>query len=86
MLADPVAEFFGAGSAQPLTKDLFFSGHTATLCLFAIMFEDRPFKLFFGTMAVVVGVAVLMQHVHYSIDVVVAPLAAIAAARLSKKS
>ncbi|NQW29945.1 MAG: phosphatase PAP2 family protein [Ignavibacteria bacterium] len=86
VLVDPIAKFFGAGAAQPLTKDLFFSGHMAMLCLLAFMFEEKPFKFFFGTLAIVVGLAVLMQHVHYSIDVMVAPLAAMAAVRLSKKS
>ena len=49
---------------------LFFSGHTGTPFLFALMFWDnvvlRTVFLFFS---ILFGVVVLLGHVHYSIDV-----------------
>lgn len=55
-------------------KDLFFSGHTATLFLFFFFIKQPILKWVFFTAAISVAIAVLMQHIHYSYDVVVAPL------------
>lgn len=74
-LADPVVTFF-TGSASALSRDLFFSGHTSLLCLLALMMPSRKLRIAFAVLAVFVGIAVVVQHVHYTIDVVVAPLAA----------
>ncbi len=70
-LSDPLVELFGTG--QLLTKDLFFSGHTATLFLLFLLAEKKPLKSFFLTSTIIVAVSVLLQHVHYSIDVFSAP-------------
>jgi hypothetical protein len=74
-LADPVVTFF-TGSASALSRDLFFSGHTSMLCLLALMMPKRTLRIVFACLAIFVGIAVIVQHVHYTIDVVVAPLAA----------
>ena len=66
-LNDPFVQFFGTG--QILEKDLFFSGHTATLFLLFLVSENRILKAIFIISTVLVGLAVLLQHVHYSIDV-----------------
>ena len=70
-LSDPFVEFFGTG--QLLTKDLFFSGHTATLFLLFLLAEKKLLKSFFLTSTILVAMSVLFQHVHYSIDVFAAP-------------
>ena len=70
-LSDPFIEFFGTG--QLLTKDLFFSGHTATLFLFFLLTEKKLPRGFFLIATVAVAISVLLQHVHYSIDVFCAP-------------
>ncbi len=70
-LSDPFVEFFGTG--QLLTKDLFFSGHTATLFLLFLLAEKKQLKVFFLVSTIIVAVSVLSQHVHYSIDVFAAP-------------
>ncbi len=70
-LSDPFVEFFGTG--QLLTKDLFFSGHTATLFLLFLLAEKKQLKVFFLASTIVVAISVLLQHVHYSIDVFAAP-------------
>jgi membrane-associated phospholipid phosphatase len=66
-LNDPFVQFFGTG--QTLTKDLFFSGHTATLFILFLVSENRKFKLVFLITTIAIAVLVLLQHVHYSIDV-----------------
>lgn len=72
-LADPiVAALFSSASAP--TRDLFFSGHTATACVAAFTAGDRRWALAFASAAVVVAIAVLVQRVHYTIDVVCAPV------------
>lgn len=55
-------------------KDLFFSGHTATLFLFFFLTKHRTLKWIFFACAISVAIAVVIQHVHYSYDVIVAPL------------
>lgn len=74
-LADPTVEFFGTGST--VNKDLFFSGHTSTIVLLALLAPSRGLRWLFITCAVAVAVCVLLQHVHYTIDVLVAPFAAL---------
>jgi membrane-associated phospholipid phosphatase len=71
-LADPFVQLFGPGSVP--TKDLFFSGHTSTMFLLFLTTQKRPLKILFLFCTVAVGVAVLWQHVHYTIDVLVAPV------------
>ncbi|MEO8232636.1 MAG: phosphatase PAP2-related protein [Ignavibacteriota bacterium] len=67
MLNDPLVEFFGTG--QTLTKDLFFSGHTATLFILFLVSEKKVFKIIFLISTIAVAISVLLQHVHYTIDV-----------------
>lgn len=67
LLNDPFVEFFGTG--KTLTKDLFFSGHTATLFILFLTSDDKKFRMFFLFSTIAVAICVLLQHVHYSIDV-----------------
>ena len=67
ILKDPFVEFFSTG--QPLTKDLFFSGHTATLFILFLVSEKKILKTLFLISTIVVAISVLLQHVHYTIDV-----------------
>jgi len=70
-LNDPFVQLLGTG--QILTKDLFFSGHTATLFLLFLIMGKRVIKIVFLTSTILVGIAVILQHVHYVVDVAVAP-------------
>ena len=80
MLDDPFVQLFGKG--EILTKDLFFSGHTGTLFLLFLLTKNKILKVVFILSTLTVGIAVLLQHVHYSIDVFVAPFVAYCSFRI----
>ena len=69
-LHDPFVEFFGTG--KTLINDLFFSGHTATLFLLYLT-APKKLKGFFLLITIFVATCVLLQKVHYTVDVLVAP-------------
>lgn len=75
-------QLFGKG--EILTKDLFFSGHTGTLFLLFLLVENKYLKTIFLAATILVGSAVLLQHVHYSVDVFVAPFVAYGSFRIIK--
>jgi len=70
-LQDPFVGLFG--STQAYTHDLFFSGHTSTMFLLYLSVWNRWLRLilFVGMMAV--GVCMVLQHAHYTVDVLIAP-------------
>jgi hypothetical protein len=82
LLDDPFVQLFGKG--EILTKDLFFSGHTGTLFLLFLLAGNKKLKFIFLISTIVVGSAVLLQHVHYSIDVFIAPFVAYGSFRIVK--
>ena len=56
---------------------LFFSGHTALPFLIALVFWEKPqIRYALIALSVVMGAAVLLAHIHYSIDVFAAPFMA----------
>jgi membrane-associated phospholipid phosphatase len=71
-IIDPISnQFYGP---KFITKDLFFSGHTAAMYLMFLCLKKRTDKILALTATILVGFAVLLQHVHYTIDVVMAPV------------
>ena len=82
LLNDPFVQFFGSG--EVLTKDLYFSGHTATLFLLFLVSDKKHLKIIFLISTVLVGIAVLLQHVHYTIDVLAAPFFAYSSYKIAK--
>jgi len=83
ILNDPFVVFFGTG--QTLTKDLFFSGHTATLFILFLVSEKKIIKIVFLISTIAVAISVLLQHVHYTIDVFAAVFFTYACYKLIEK-
>lgn len=64
---------------------LFFSGHTGLPFLMALIFwQKRRARFLFLALSFVGGVAVLLAHVHYSIDVFAAPFMAYGIFKIAK--
>jgi membrane-associated phospholipid phosphatase len=70
LLKDPLIEYFGTDVT--LTRDLFFSGHTSLMVLLFLLSEGKVAKILLLCGVVVVGLGVMLQNVHYSVDVLVA--------------
>jgi membrane-associated phospholipid phosphatase len=66
-LMDPLSNFFYGKSF--VTKDLFFSGHTSTVFLLFLTIPGRSDKKLALLATFVVAFLLLVQHVHYSLDV-----------------
>ncbi len=73
-LKDPIIEYFGTNVT--LTKDLFFSGHSSLMFFLLFLVTNKKLKAFLVISTIVVSLGVLIQHVHYTIDVFVAPFMA----------
>lgn len=67
-MVDPITNAF-YGEVY-ITKDLFYSGHTSTLFLIFLCLRQPWDRLFAFVGSLLVGSLLLVQHVHYTIDVV----------------
>lgn len=54
-------------------NDYFFSGHTGLPFLFFLLTPWPPLAITFLVGSIIMGIAVLLMHVHYTIDVLAAP-------------
>ncbi|MFC0185667.1 phosphatase PAP2-related protein [Pseudarcicella hirudinis] len=69
-LRDPLAEMFIYANNVPVTKDLFFSGHTATMILVCLFLSGKWEKRIAFLLCGILASLLLVQHVHYTIDVI----------------
>lgn len=68
-LKDPVLELF-VYSNKLITKDLFFSGHAGSTFLAFLVVKNKIMKLFFFFGFLVLSFLLLLQHVHYTSDII----------------
>ena len=69
ILHDTFAELLIYGDTEPITKDLFFSGHTATMVMICLFVEGRRDKIAAIIATFFLAILLLIQHVHYTVDV-----------------
>lgn len=81
LLVDPIA---GVGPGGVLTRDLFFSGHTATMILLALGMRHRIERVLFFLAALLLAAFLLLQHVHYTVDILAAPFFAWGCFRIAR--
>ncbi|MEY2793209.1 MAG: hypothetical protein RJA76_1201 [Bacteroidota bacterium] len=68
-LHDPLAEIFIYGKNLAITKDLFFSGHTATMIFVCYFLKGKAEKTIAITLTILLAYLLLIQHIHYTIDI-----------------
>jgi PAP2 superfamily C-terminal len=71
-LMDPITnQFYGQ---RYITHDLFFSGHTTTVFLIFLCLKNKYDRIYALFASILLAFLLLVQHVHYTIDVLAAPL------------
>lgn len=81
LLEDPFISWVFGSEQQVAVKDLFFSGHVATMCALIYVSEGH-WRTYLKVATLVVGVLIAWQHVHYSIDLLAAPFFALGSAKV----
>jgi len=81
-LIDPLTNFFYGH--QYITKDLFFSGHTSSVFIVFLGLRKKGDKIFTLLSVICIAMLLLVQHVHYTIDILAAPIVTWLCYRLAK--
>jgi len=55
-------------------KDCFFLCDISIVFFFYLFIENKAIKIFFLILTFIVAICLLLQHIHYTIDIVFAPL------------
>jgi hypothetical protein len=82
-LRDPLV--FTVGTGMVVTKDLFFSGHIASLTILFFTAKNKYLRWTFFIVGLFVGSMIFLQKAHYTIDMLAAPFFAFAAYTIAKK-
>lgn len=82
-LHDPITGLFYG--KQLITKDLFYSGHTSVMFLIFLCLKNKYDKFYALFSTIAIATLLLVQHVHYTIDVVAAPFFTYILYQFSKK-
>ena len=82
-LVDPLTSVFYGGAN--ITKDLFFSGHIATVTLIFLCLEKRNDKIIAFFSVITIACLLVIQHIHYTIDIVASPIITYTCFRLTKR-
>jgi len=64
---DPLLVWFGDG--QLITKDLFYSGHTSSTFMILLVTENFKARVYIFIALLVIVFGILIQRVHYTVDV-----------------
>jgi hypothetical protein len=83
LLQDPFVSLIAYENT--FVKDLFFSGHIATLMVLVFPEPKPVFKYLKLAVTLIVAILLLIQHIHYTIDIVAAPFFSYMAYRLILK-
>lgn len=84
LLRDPVTIFFmSKPDGGYIVKDMFFSGHVSTIVLFYFVSNNMIVKRLLLFLGILVSAMLLIQHVHYTIDIAAAPFFAFLAYKIS---
>jgi len=70
LLHDTFAQILIYGDTEPITKDLFFSGHTATMVMICLFVEGKKEKIITIISTFALASLLLIQHVHYTVDLI----------------
>ncbi|MFV5685975.1 phosphatase PAP2-related protein [Flavobacterium sp. GB2R13] len=82
-LIDPLSNAFYGVSF--ITKDLFFSGHLSTVFLMGLCLVNKREKNIVFMATSIIAILLLIQHIHYTIDLLAAPFITFFLWRLAKK-
>jgi len=81
-LQDPVVFIIGTG--KKIAEDLFFSGHTATAFMLFQVAKNKLLKAYFLIATLTVGLGMILQKAHYTIDVFAALIFSFASYQIVK--
>ena len=68
-LDDPFIRFFNPENFV-YSKDLFFSGHTASMCFYYLLVKEKRIKNVMLLLALFVVTAISIQRIHYTVDII----------------
>ena len=84
-LKDPLTSFFYGGTDMFIRKDLFYSGHTSSQFLIFLTLTRKWDKRVALLSSLLIGSFVLVQHIHYTIDVLAAYIITYLIFRIAQK-